>query len=390
MAGGRAEVIVIGGGVAGTSCAYHLARGGTAVLLLERTALAAASSGRSAAFIETQYSEPDRIRMCVYGRNLYAELNDSYPLDFRVRGKLLLGRTADERRTFEASIALQRELGVDDSVILDHAELAARFAALRFDGDEFALYGPRDGYLDPVAPAHAYAAAAGEAGATVRPSSEVRAISHLGGGFTVRTDRETVAADAIVIAAGAWVDAVAEMIGLRLPVSGYRRQVALLAAPATETTPLFVDPNAPGGCLYFRDDGDGRLVAGFHSEHRDDPPVAPPDHDARAADPAHAAQVAELVRLRLGEHADAVHVIGGWAGLYPIADDGRFLLGESQHCPGVFVCGALAGNGIQLSGAAGAIVAQLIQHQTQSILPDLTQYAPDRFLPAGADQSRIA
>jgi sarcosine oxidase subunit beta len=370
---------VIGGGVAGTSCAYHLARAGTQVLLVERTALAAASSGRSAAFIETQYTEPDQIRMCVHGRRLYDDLHETFGINFQVRGKLLLGRTPEERSSFESSVRLQRELGGDDASILEHDELVTRFPSLAFDRREFALYGPGDGYLDPVALCHAYAHAAVRAGATIQPSSQVDRLDALASGYRVHTDRETLSADALVIAAGAWTQNLAAMVDLPVPISGYRRQVTLLEAPSINTQPLVVDPNTRAGCLYFRDDGPGRVLAGLHSETRSDGATHDPDHYQRSADPEFGSRVRDLTRRRL-KGAPALHLLGGWAGLYPITRDGRFVLGESNQRPGVFFCAGLAGNGIQLSAAAGEIVAQLVCDGDQTLLPDLTPYTPDRFL----------
>jgi len=372
-------VIVIGGGVAGTSCAYHLARGGAQVLLVERTALAAASSGRSAAFIETQYTEPDRIRMCVHGRRLYGHLHETFGIDFQVRGKLLLGRSTEERSGFESSLRLQRELGADDASILEHDELVARFPSLVFDRDEFALYGPDDGYLDPVALCHAYAHAAARAGATIRVSSQVDGLDALAFGYQVHTDRETLSADALVIAAGAWTQQLAAMLDLPVPIGGYRRQVTLLEVSGINTQPLLVDPNTRAGCLYFRDDGPGRILAGLHSEKRNDGATHDPDHYKRSADPELGSRVRDLTRRRL-QGGGQVRLGGGWAGLYPISRDGRFVLGESKHRPAVFFCAGLAGNGIQLSAAAGEIIAQLVRDGHQTLLPDLTPYTPDRFL----------
>lgn len=371
-------MIVVGGGVAGTSCAYHLAQAGTPVVLLERTALAAGSSGRSAAFIETQYLDEDRVRMCVYGLRLYQHLAKRFPLKLQTRGKLLLGNDQRDRLSFEASLRLQHELGLRDATILERRDIANRFPALRTSPQEFALYGPSDGYLDPVALCHAYAAAAAEHGASIHPSTEARAITATENGYTVTTDRVTFAAQTVIIAVGPWTDPIARLLDLPLPVRGYRRQVATLAAAGHTSCPLVVDPHSGAGCLYFRDDGPGRLLAGLHTEERNAETAADPDRYERAADPSFTASLALLVSGRL--RTAPLRPLGGWAGLYPISADGRIVLGESCRRPGLFICAGLAGNGIQLSAAAGAITAQLVQHEAQTILPSLESYTPDRFL----------
>lgn len=380
---------MIGGGVAGTSCAYHLARAGVPVVLLERTALAAGSSGRSAAFIETQYTEPDRLRMCIYGLRLYRELADSFPLNYRVRGKLLLGRGEGERTSFEGSLRLQQELAFDEASILDYAEIARRFRHLRIDRQEFALYGPGDGYLDPIALCQAYATVAADHGATILPSTEVHSISTRGDSYIVGSDREPTTGSAVVIAAGAWTEPLARLLDLPLPIRGYRRQVGLLAAPELTRAPLVVDTHANAGCLYFRDDGPGRLIAGLHTEDRGDAGVNDPDHYPRTADPEFAKGLAELVAARLRDFPP-LKPIGGWAGLYPIAADGRFVIGESRRHPRLFICAGLAGNGIQLSAAAGAIITQLVRGEPQTILPDLRPYHPDRFTKISTPTAELA
>lgn len=371
--------MVVGGGVAGLSCAYHLAHARTPVLLIERTALAAGSSGRSAAFIETQYIEADRVRMCVYGLQLYRELAKAFPLHFQKRGKVLLGRGDGDRAHFEASVQLQHDLGFSASTILESEQLVDRFPQLRIAEEEFALYGPDDGYLDPGALCNAYATAATEQGATIKLSTELAAITASNDGYVVHTDREAFACTAVVIAAGAWAEQVGRHLDLNLRISGYRRQVALLRAPTIIDSPLLVDPANPAGCLYFRDDGRGRLLAGLHTEEHNGHVADDPDRYPRTADSQFVRDVGHLATARLRD-SPPLTPIGGWAGLYPISADGRFLLGESRRRPGVFVCAGLAGNGIQLSAAAGAIIAQLVTTQSQTILPSLDPYAPDRFL----------
>jgi len=87
----RFDVIIVGGGVAGASCIFHLAaRGITRTLLLERTYLCAGSSGRSAAFVETLYTDEDRVRWTQATARLLEQLASEHDVPFVQHGKLQL------------------------------------------------------------------------------------------------------------------------------------------------------------------------------------------------------------------------------------------------------------------------------------------------------------
>jgi sarcosine oxidase, subunit beta len=147
-----------------------------------------------------------------------------------------------------------------------------------------------------------------------------------------------------------------------VPVHGERRTIAIFEDddPRAGDTPLVVDPVGDGGdSLYLRGDGGRLVLAGFHSERH--------GHDE------------ELVPLlaRRWSDGDALRLRGGWDGLYPLTPDGQPVLGEAA--PGVFLIVGLGGNGIQLGGALGRVVADLVLDGASELLPDPARYAPDRF-----------
>src|SRR5262245_33184114 len=112
----RARAVVLGGGAIGTSCCYHLTpRGLRAVRLRERQSLAAGSSGRSAAVIETQYLTENKIALTAWSMGVVNRLARDHGLPFVRHGYLRLGHTPDDLRHFEASVALQRRHGVADA-----------------------------------------------------------------------------------------------------------------------------------------------------------------------------------------------------------------------------------------------------------------------------------
>lgn len=377
------DVVVIGGGAAGTSCLFHLAeRGITRTLLLEQDAVASGSSGRSAAFIETQYVDRDKVRLTVYGERLLEQLAVNHGLPFVQRGKLLLARGPEQLASYRESLEFQHGLGHRDTALLETAEISSITPLLDLEGIAGALYGPRDGYTDPVLLCRLLADLAEDRGAAVRHAAATGIVVDRGKVSGVRADGETIGCGAVVNAAGAWARGVGALGGVEIPVDGFVREILVLedsGAGDAGQLPLVVEPiGHDGEAVYFRGDGGRLILAGFHSHRLD---------DERAPDPRRyrqlpSAAVQDRIALGLARRyrgGERLLVRGGWTGLYPLPADGLPILGESARVPGFWSLAGLAGNGIQLAPGAGAVVADLIAAGTTSLLPDVDRYGPDRF-----------
>jgi len=143
------SVAVIGGGAIGLSTALHLAElGADDVVVLERSHVAAESSGLSVGIIETQYVEPLDIELRVRSMELFRRLERDRGLHVVRNGYLRLVHSADRLPAFEASMELQRELGVADACVLDAAGVQELVPDLRCDDVAGGLWGPSDGYID--------------------------------------------------------------------------------------------------------------------------------------------------------------------------------------------------------------------------------------------------
>jgi len=339
------DVVVIGGGVAGTSCAYHLRRlGAGRVLVLERGSLAAGSSSRSTGFVETAYREGWRVEATLRSRRLVEQLADERGVPFVRCGKLLLGPA------LEAALTLRRQLGAPDGAVLSADEVGAVAPELRADGP--ALWCEGDGHTDGPLLCSAFAE-----DVEVRQGAEVTALTIAAGrvvGVTTREDE--LRCGAVVNAAGAWARRIGALAGLDVPVDGYRRQVAVLEAERTRL-PIVTEELAGGEVLYLRGEGGRHVLAGLHSETTSEQPADPDDY-VETPDPAFEARIAELVSKRLVE-GRSLRLRGGWAGLYPIAAGGRPIVAETEIA-GFFVLAGLGGNGIQLAPALGEDLARLV------------------------------
>jgi sarcosine oxidase, subunit beta len=325
------DVAVVGAGVAGASCAYHLAQRGVSVVVLEREHPAAGSSGRSAAFVETLYVDPDRVRWTQWSARLYESLG----IPFVQHGKLQLAHDDSQLARYAHTLDLREDDGARVVDAAEVARLAPRLATADVAG---AVFGPRDGWIDP-------------------PTLCARLLEGIEVQRVAVTDPRSVDARVVVLAAGAWIREIYDV-----PVEGERRTIALFEDddPRAGDTPLVVDPVGDAGdSLYLRGDGGRLVLAGFHSEQ--------PGHDE---------QLVPLLARRWAD-AGALRHRGGWDGLYPLTPDGQPILGEAE--PGIHVLAGLGGNGIQLGGALGRVAADLVLDGGSELLPDPARYAASRF-----------
>jgi glycine/D-amino acid oxidase-like deaminating enzyme len=381
----RAQVVVIGGGAFGASCFYHLAaRGVRDVLLLEQATLGSGSTGRSAAVVETQYLAPDQVALCAWSIRLFRRLEAEHGLPFTHHGYLRLGHTADVVGQFRGSVAMQREHGLTDAMVLEPAQVTPIVPALRVDDLAGALWGPTDGYVDAVRYCELLAALGRAAGGHVLQGRRATGLRLRGGRVTgVECDGEAIECDGVVNASGAWARRLGAALGLTLPVDGYRRQLVQFEPPRPlpAPVPMVIDyvPGVEAEGLYFRDDTPARIVAGLHWEvHGDWERPADPDAFRQAVDWDYTARVAEALAARY-RGASEFRVTGGWSGLYPLTPDTRPIAGPTPGIAGLYQALGGGGVGVQISPAIGAMVADLVATGDTAVVPDWRVYRLDRF-----------
>jgi sarcosine oxidase subunit beta len=379
------DVVVIGAGVAGTSCLYHLSEKGlTRALLIEQTAVAAGSSGRSAAFIETQYVDVDRIRLGVYAEDILERFRAEHDLPFVQNGKILLALNQSELAQLELSAAAQRELGASGTALLTRDEVSNQAPQLETDDVVGALFGPRDGYTDPPRLCQLFIDLASTRGAEMRRCRVIDIVQHNGRVSGVLTTDGRIACDAVVNAAGAWAGDIAALAGLHVPVRGYRREVVVLedGRGMGGDLPIVVEPlGSLERNLYLRGDGGNLIIAGIHFEGEDEEEPSNPTHFETNLSWQAQETIGDLVRRRLRD-GDDLGLRVGWAGLYPVSDDRRPIIGEARAMPGFWNLAGLGGNGIQLSPGFGAVVADELVDGRTSLLPDMERYRLERFAAA--------
>ncbi len=256
-----ADVVVIGGGIVGSSTAYFLARAGVSVALFEKGRIAGEQSGRNWGWVRQQCRSPVELPLMIESLAIWKDLSAHLgeDLGFRQGGTLYLAESEDELAGLAEWLGVARTHGLDTKVIAGR-ELADVFpAGGRFTG---ALYTASDGRAEPSRAGRAIARGAARAGARVVSRCAVRGIETAAGRVSaVVTEHGQVATRAVVCAAGAWTRLFCGSLGIRVPQLPVLNSVARLA-PA----PKLLDGQAwsPALAIRRRDDG-GYTVAHGHS-----------------------------------------------------------------------------------------------------------------------------
>jgi len=379
------STIIIGGGIAGTSVAYHLSSTGRErdIVLLEKGTLASGSSSRSDSIVERQLLTEFDIMLRVRSFEILRVFFEDRGVDFRPIGYVRLTGDGSEMAKFHESIRIQRRLGVTDSRVIYPDEIRDLMPFLNVSDIEGALYGPSDGVTDGSQLTSAFAGEAASRGVQVLQETRVTAISREGDRYQVTAGSARMTAKNVVVASGAWADGVASMLGLRLPVKPVRRQIVQLTAPVAnaENMPFFIDMRTR---LYAHGAGTpGTVLAGIHDDIAvDSETPADPDGFNPGVDGEFIERLADAIASRAPGLAGG-SVRGGWAGLYEVTPDSRPIVDELPDSPGLFVCAGFSGYGIQLAPIAGKLAAELITDGRISSIGDAALLSSRRFRGTG-------
>ena len=367
----RADAVVIGAGVVGTSIAYHLAaRGCTDVVVLERNRIAQGASGDGAGGLRQQFSTAINVRLTQLSLPYFLDAQERLgaSVDVRQQGYLFLLDDAAQVAEFRANLAMQRGLGAP-ARWLDPGEVAALVPGIRTDDLLGATYCPADGWARPTLVAAALARRAEALGARVFEGCPVVGIATTGDRVTGVTTRDGAIEAAIVVdAAGPWATEVATLAGLALPMAPVCRQVFRTApfAGVDAGAPLTIDV-ASG--LWFRPH-----EGGFWWGKSDD--AEPPGLIKHLA-PDWAAHTAALARDRLPAFKGA-RIVGGWSGFYAMTPDAHGLIGGFPQLRGFYCATGFSGHGFQHSPATGLLLAEIILDGRATTL-DIHALRPTRF-----------
>jgi glycine/D-amino acid oxidase-like deaminating enzyme len=361
----NSKVVIVGGGVIGSSIAYFLRLSDptVSVTVIERDpTYARSSSALSAASIRQQFSTPLSIQMSLFGIEFLRsigerlEVDGTQPsIDLHEGGYLFLATPAGEA-TLRENHALQKRLGADIS-LLDTSALQARFAWLNTDDLVAGAYGESgEGWFDGYGLVQALRKKAQALGARY-VAADVTAVQRDGKRVTrVQTaNGETYACDVLVNAAGAWSRKVAQMVGVDLPVYARRRSIFNVTSPARlERCPLLIDPSG----VYFRPEGNSYICGTSPSADHDpdDLPLDEVDH----------ALFDDVIWPTLAHRVpqfEALRVQNCWSGYYEYnVLDQNAIIGYHPDVDNCIFANGFSGHGLQQGPATGRGVSELILH----------------------------
>lgn len=356
-----ADVVVVGGGVIGSSVAMHLARMGAGrVALVERGHLAGGASGQSGAMVREHYLHPSLVKMAIESSGAFRNFTDTVGGDVRFRqtGRLILFGEGD-LEAVRANVAMNRDLGVDIETVAPE-DIGRIVPNVDRAGVAIGVYEPKSGYADPVATTYAYADRAREYGAEIITEAEVTGLAVSGGKVSgVETSLGLLGARAVVVATGPWCNRLAACVGENLPVAPVRVQMATFRRPpALENMSTTLIDHTTG--IYFREDSGLRtLVGGEAPEDLNE--IVDPNSCSIAADHDKVADFWARARRRVPDFAAAVYR-GGYGALYDMTPDGNPILDRSETTEGLYWAVGFSGHGFKLSPVVGRMVAELVLH----------------------------
>ncbi|MGH2895213.1 MAG: NAD(P)/FAD-dependent oxidoreductase [Solirubrobacteraceae bacterium] len=347
-----ASVVIIGGGVMGTSAAFHLAEAGVDVVLAERAALGSGSTSRAAGGVRAQFSDALNIQIAQRSLEAFREFGNrpGWEIDLKRSGYLfVLSREADVA-AFQTNVALQNTYGVP-SRMLSAGEARALCPLLAGDDILAAAFSAEDGHATPEAVVQGYAFAARSLGARVRVGCEVTGIVTNGDRITaVHTSHGQIATNVVICAAGAWSRACGEMAGVALPVTPLRRQI-LFTEPLDDLPPELPFTIDFASSFYFHREGPGLLLGMSHA--REQPGFALETTDDWVPD------LLKIASRRAPRIAEA-GIKGGWAGLYEVTPDHNAIIGESDRVSRFLYATGFSGHGFLQGPAVGEILRDLV------------------------------
>ncbi len=373
------DVIIAGGGIMGSSTAYHLMKAEPRLRLAvveKDPSYSRASTPLSVGNIRVQFSLRENIQISLYAFEVLDCFEEEMSVEgeapaihFRPQGNLFLVDPAGQeaaRKTYR----LQRELDCQVEW-WDPAAVRHRYPLYDPAGYVAATFGARDGHLDPYGFLMAYRRKARSLGARWITGRVREIVVHHGRvGGVVLDGGQTLAAPVVVNCTGAWAAETVRSAGVHLPIVPVKRQVYALkpAVKPTRPLPLTVLPSG----LYFRSETGDLIVLG--KSMPDDPEGIDFSWDEK--------RFVEQLWPELVSFVpafDRLKVVRGWAGLYAVNRlDCNAVLGPWPELNGLYLANGFSGHGLQQAPAVGRYLSELILDRPVTL--DLGAFSADRIL----------
>ena len=363
-----ARVVIVGGGIVGTSIAYHLAlRGVTDVVLLERKQLTCGTTWHAAGLVGQLRATHNLTRLAQYTTNLFSTLEQEtgQATGFQQRGSVSVAPNEERFEELKRGASMARCFGLEVDIITP-ADIKALVPLANVDDIVGGVHLPNDGVTNPIDTTQALAKGARSRGVRIVENVRVDEIlvengRAVGVRYDAGGDIGEIRADAVVNAAGMWSRELGDKAGAVVPLHAAEHFYIVTEAVEgiSPTMPVLRDPDS---CAYFKEDA-GKLLVGWFE------PVAKPwgmkgipesfCFDSLAEDHEHIAPLVEMAVNRMPLLAETgIRLF--FNGPEAFTPDDRYLLGESPDVAGLFMACGFNSIGIQSSGGAGKVLADWI------------------------------
>lgn len=352
-----ADVVIIGGGIVGSSIAYHLTDMGCAnVLIIERAAQQGlGSTAKSAGGVRAQFATAVNIEMSRYSIDFFSRFEEltGNTAQYRPHGYLFIATRQAHLDYLAANRQIQEAHGLTNVQAVTRDDIVSIIPQIDSRDILGGSFCPTDGFVDPYSVMVGFAQRAKERGARVWLDTEVTGIKTDSGKVKgVETSRGYVAAPAVVNAAGPWAKLIAAMAGVELPVEPLRRK--LVHTQAFDRIPMHLPMviDMTDG-FHFRREGAGVLLAWHDGK------------DEFTFDTTFDEEFIERILTRAVERvpvfADAeVNPRRCWAGLYEVTPDHHAIIGPAPEVAGLYLANGFSGHGVMHSPASGRVAAEWI------------------------------
>lgn len=370
-----ADVVIIGGGIVGSSVAYHLCEAGcTNVLILEREQQQGmGSTAKSMGGVRAQFATPINIRMSLYSIDLFSKFEEAtgHTAGYSAQGYLFVATNVRHLDYLKTNLGQQRACGLNNAEMVTREDILKTVPQLVADDVIGGSFCPTDGFVDPYSVMTGFAKRARERGARVWLETDVTGIVVEHGRVAgVQTSRGYVSTGNVVNAAGPWAAGVASFAGVEIPVEPLRRQIVKTEpfAQLSSRLPMVIDMSTG---FHFRPEGSSFLLAWPDPEQT---------HGFRTDfDYGFIEKILTRAVSRVPVFADVeVNPRRCWAGMYEMTPDHHAIIGRAPGVEGMFLANGFSGHGVMHSPATGKIVSELVVRGVSSF-EDAPMLRAERF-----------
>jgi glycine/D-amino acid oxidase-like deaminating enzyme len=411
----KAKCVIVGGGVMGVSIAWHAASRADSIeepiVLLEKKALAAGSSGRSGAILRQHYSQPEVAAMARDSLKVFAsfEKKTGRSIGFQRTGVLTVASPvrSEDVALIRRNVAMQVSVGIDTRLV-DAAEMRRLVPGISVAEGSVGAFEPDGGGVDPVATVHAFAALAREKGAVTKVGvGATEILVRDGRAVGVETEDGPIEAEKVVVAAGPWTRTLLARAGVDLPLRAVKPEQLFLATAERAKAAKSDEDQGEGPTILAH----GRVALepaahpvvldlehGFYArceshpsplgfasprtrvgrmDYANDEEVEDPDAVGDAVDEAFRAWARKGIASRLPAYRDRPE-LGAFCGMYTLTPDAQAVIGPLNDLPGLIVVSGFSGHGFKLAPSIGEGVAQMLWDEPLSAF-DAEFFDPERF-----------